>query len=186
MKTGSSSMKGLALLAAITLVVAACGGSDRQPMAPAAPMNRAPVISGITDRTVDQDSVLSVEFGVQDQETSAGSLQVTAVANDGTLFPADGVALSGTGATRTLTLTPLEAATGTASISIVVTDADGGFAARTFKVGVNAKDASMRGLALETFAKDEGGEATPINGLTFQQDADDPAVFAALIPQGNE
>ena len=176
----------LALLAATTLVVAACGGSDKQPMASAAPMNHSPVISGVLDRTVDQDSVLSVEFGVQDQETDAGSLKVTAVANDGTLFPADGVLLTGTGATRQLTLTPLEAATGAASISIGVTDADGGYTARTFKVTVNARSASMRDLAVATFAKGEADEATSINGVTFQQDADDPAVFAALVPEEAE
>ncbi len=176
----------LALLAASTLLVAACGGSDKHSMAAAAPVNSAPVISGIIDRTVDQDSVLNVEFGVQDQETAAGSLKVTAVANDGTLFPADGVLLAGTGATRQLTLTPLEAATGAASISILVTDADGGFAARTFKVTIKPKSASMRELALATFAKNEGDEATPVNGVTLEQDADDPAVFAALVPEEAE
>jgi len=178
-------MAGLALLAATTLVVAACGGSDKQPMA-SAPMNSSPVISGIIDEAVDQDNVLNVEFGVQDQETDAGSLKVTAVANDGAVFPADGVLLTGTGATRKLTLTPLEAATGATSISIVVTDADGGFAARTFKVTVNPKNASMRELALATFAKNEGDEATSVNGVTLQQDADDPAVFAALVPEEAE
>jgi uncharacterized protein len=178
--------RNLALLVATTLVVAACGGSDRQPMTSTAPMNNAPVISGIVDKSIDQDSTLSVDFGVQDQETTANDLKVTAVANDGTLFPADGVVLSGTGATRTLTLTPLEAATGAASVSIVVTDADGGYAARTFKVAVNAKTVSMKNWATDTFAKGEGDAATSLNGVTFQQDADDPAAFAALVPAGEE
>jgi hypothetical protein len=152
-------------------------------MAPTQPVNSAPVISGITDKMVDQDNTLTVDFGVQDQETAAGSLKIVAVANDGKLFPADGVTLSGDGTTRTLTLTPLEAATGTASISIGVTDADGGFAARTFKVAVNAKNVSLRDSALETFAKGEDEAATPINGLTFQQDADDPAVFDGVLAE---
>jgi hypothetical protein len=186
MKPGKTQMRSLALLAATTLVVAACGGSDQRPMGPAAPMNSPPVITGVLDQTIDQDNALSVEFGVQDRETGAGSLKVTAVANDGTLFPADGVLLTGTGATRQLTLTPLEAATGAASISIGVTDADGGYTARTFKVTVNARSASMRDLAVATFAKGEADEATSINGVTFQQDADDPAVFAALVPEEAE
>ena len=186
MKPGKTQMRNLALLAATTIVVAACGGSGKPPMGSTAPMNSPPVISGVLDKTIDQDSVLSVEFGVQDQETGAGSLKVTAVANDGTLFPADGVVLTGTGATRHMTLTPMEAATGAASISIGVTDADGGYADRTFKVTVNARNASMRDLALTTFAKGEGDEATTLNGVTFQQDADDPAVFAALVPEEAE
>jgi hypothetical protein len=182
MKPGQTRIVSIALLAATTLVLAACGASDGQPRSTAAAMNAPPVISGIIDQTVEQDSVLSIEFGVQDAETGAGSLKVTAVANDGTLFPADAVLLTGTGATRKLTLMPLEAATGATSISIGVTDADGGYAARTFKVTVNPKSASMRDLALTTFAKGEGDEATSINGVTFQQDADDPKVFAALVP----
>src|SRR5689334_11640815 len=72
-----------ALLAATTLVVAACGSSNPQPMTSTAPMNSAPVISGIVDKSIDQDSTLSVDFGVQDQETAADALKVSAVANDG-------------------------------------------------------------------------------------------------------
>src|SRR5262249_21592270 len=109
-------------------------------------------------------------------------LKVEATADDAALFPADGVVLSGSGATRTLTLTPLEAATGTAKIGIRVTDPDGVSTQRTFSVAVNAKNNSMRAMALATFAKAEADTATQLNGWTVQNDADDPAVFAALIP----
>ena len=186
MKARKTRTPNLALLAATTLVVAACGSSNPQPMTSTAPMNSAPVISGIVDKSIDQDSTLSVDFGVQDQETAADALKVSAVANDGSLFPADGVVLSGSGATRTLTLTPLEAATGTAAISILVTDADGGYAARTFRVAVNAKTVSMKSWTTDTFARGEGDAAASLNGVTFQQDADDPAAFAALLPQEAE
>jgi hypothetical protein len=37
-------------------------------------------------------------------------------------------------------------------------------------------------VALNTFAKAETDDPTTINGLTFQQDADDPATFEPLIP----
>jgi hypothetical protein len=44
----------------------------------------------------------------------------------------------------------------------------------------------MRNVALDTFAKSEVDPQTAVNGLTFEQDADDPAVFAPLIPEGEE
>src|SRR5262245_47064610 len=143
MKSRKTGMGSLAVLAATTVLVAACGGggSDGGYMAPApspAPVNTTPGISAITDKISDQDTVVSVDFSVDDKETAAGSLSVSAAADGTELFPADGVVLSGSGATRTLTLTPLEATTGTAKVSVRVEDAQGAVAMRSFQVAVNA------------------------------------------------
>lgn len=174
----------LAVLAATTLVVAACGGggggeSDY-------PMNSSPMVSAITDQSTDQDTPLSFDFTVDDADTGAGSLTVEAVADGTTPFPADGVVLSGSGATRTLTLTPLEATGGTAAIAIRAVDPQGASVTRNFQVEVKLRNASVKAMALETFAKGENDTPTTINGWTIAQDADDPAVFAALIPEGEE
>lgn len=181
-------MRSLGLLAATTLVVAACssGGDGYRPPPP--PANTAPGISAITDQSADQDTTVTVEFTVQDAETAAGSLAVTAAADGTTLFPADGVVLSGSGANRTLTLTPFEATTGTAMIQIGVTDAAGAVATRGFQVAINAKNASVRALTFDTFAKGDADVPTTINGLTVQQDIadDDLTAFATLIPAGEE
>ena len=125
---------------------------------------------------------MSIDFGVDDRESGAGSLTVTAAADGTAVFPADGVVLTGSGATRTLTLTPLEATTGTATIAIRVVDPEGAVTTRSFAVAVNAKNDSIKAMALDTFAKAESDVPTTINGWTIQQDADDPAMFAALIP----
>ncbi len=172
----------LALLAATTVVVAGCssGGGYGDPDEPM--MNQAPAISAITDKSENQDTVIGpLEFGVQDDQTPANQLTVTAAANGTGLFPADGVVLAGDGATRNLTLTPLEAATGTANVTITVTDAQGAASTRTFTVTVNAREASILDWTLSTFAKGEADEATAMNGFTFKQDADDPAIFEPLI-----
>lgn len=172
---------GAALIAVTTLVVAACsGGRHRGDMAPPNG-NTAPVISAIPDGSVDQDTPVEIAFGVTDRESDVGALQVAASADSGSVFPADGLALGGSGATRTLTLTPLEAATGGTSITVIVTDPQGASATRTFRVEVNARTASIRDVALATFAKAEGDEPTTVNGFTFAQDADDPAIFQPLI-----
>jgi hypothetical protein len=175
----------LAALAATTLVVAACGGGGGDGggyAPPPPPANSAPALSAITDRASDQDTTLAIDFGVDDRESAAGSLMVTAAADGTSVFPADGVELSGSGATRTLTLTPLEAATGAAMITIRAADPEGAVATRSFTVSVNAKNNSLRAMALETFAKGEGDTPTTLNGWTIQQDADDPATFAGLLP----
>ena len=84
------------LLAATTLVVAACGsgggdgGGDCTP--PAA--NTAPAVSAITDQRQTRTRCSPIEFGVDDRESGAGSLTVTASADGTAVFPADGVVLS--------------------------------------------------------------------------------------------
>ncbi|HEX6396058.1 MAG TPA: hypothetical protein VFZ95_01425 [Steroidobacteraceae bacterium] len=172
----------LALLAATTLVIAACGGGGKGGSMPPPPANSAPNVSSIGDQSADQDTTVAVDFGVDDRESGASSLVVSAAADGTALFPADGVVLSGSGAVRTLTLTPLEATTGTANIAIRVADPDGAVTTRNFAVAVNAKNNSIKAMALDTFAKAENDVPTRINGWTIQQDADDPATFAGLIP----
>jgi|SRR5687767_10163124 len=176
----NSRMTSLAVLGASALLTA-CGSSKDVPAPPPA-MNQPPVISAITHKTADQDTVVGpIAFGVADSQTDAAQLTVTAAVDGTNLFPADGVVLAGSGTARTLTLTPLEAATGTATIMLSVTDPQGLASSRSFTVAVNARGASMRDVALATFAKGESDEVTMVNGFTFAQDADDPAIFDPLI-----
>ena len=179
----------LAVLAATTLVAAACSRNSDDDVTPPPPMpaNFAPTVATIPDRMSDQDTVVGpIEFSVGDRESAATALTVTAVTDGTTVVPADGVTLGGTGAARTITLAPLEAATGAVNVMLTVRDPDGAVATTAFRVMVNARPASLRDTALTTFAKGGADEATPVNGFTFIQDADDPAVFAPLIPAGEE
>jgi len=177
---------GLVLLAATTLVVAACGSSSDDSM-PAPPVNSAPAISGIADRTGDQDTVVGpIEFSIVDRETDASMLTVSAAADGTSVVPADGIALGGGGGVRSITLTPLEAATGAVNVTLTVTDAQGAAATRSFRVMVNPRNASIRETALATFAKSGSDEPTVVNGITFIQDADDPAIFEPLMGSGEE
>ena len=174
------------LLAATTLVVAACSSGGGTDPPTAAGQHRAGHRCDHGQDAPTRTRWSQSTSAIEDRETAADSLIVSAAADGTALFPADGVVLSGSGATRTLTLTPLEATTGTATISLRVTDAAGLEATRSFQVAVNAKNASIRALTFDTFAKADADAPTTINGLTIQQDADDPAVFAALIPAGGE
>src|SRR5688572_12863073 len=100
MSSHKTSNAGLVLLAATTLVVAACSrNSDDDRPVPPAPVNSAPVISGIADRTSNQDTVVGpIDFSIGDRETDAPMLTVSATADGTSVVPADGIALGGTGA----------------------------------------------------------------------------------------
>ena len=174
---------------AVTALVTACGGGggggDMGPPPPAA--NTAPTVSAIAAKAGDQDTVIGpIDFSIGDKESDAALLMVSVTADGVSVVPADGITIAGTGAARTLTLTPLEAATGTVNVSIAVVDPQGATTTRTFGVSVNAKPASVREWSLATFAKAETDDATGMNGYTFAQDADDPAIYEPLIGTGEE
>jgi hypothetical protein len=173
------------LLAATTLVVTACGGKDGN-MAPTPPAaNSAPSVSGISDLISYQDTVVGpIEFSIGDRETDASMLTVSAAADGSGVVPADGITLGGSGAVRSITLTPLEAAIGAVNVTLTVIDAQGAASARSFRVTVNARNASIRETALATFAKGGSDDPTVVNGITFIQDADDPAIFEPLMGTG--
>lgn len=175
----------IAVLLAAAAGLSACSSSnhhDGTPPPPAA--NTAPAISAINDKAADQDTVVPVEFGITDNESALDALTLTVAADSNAVFPTDGIVVSGSGATRTLTLTPLESATGSTNFTVSLADPQGLTTTRTFKVDVNAKSVSIRQVAVSTFAKTETDDATAVNGLTFEQDADDPAIFEPLVGDG--
>lgn len=187
MSTRKTNGGNIVLLAATTLMVAACGGGGGETPPPPPAVNAAPTVSIITNKTSDQDAVIGpIEFSIADAESDASQLTVSATADGTAVVPVDGITLGGTGAARTITLTPLEAATGTVNISVKVADPQGAASTRAFGVTVNARGASIREWSLTTFAKAETDEVTPMNGFTFAQDADDPAIFEPLIGVGEE
>ena len=173
----------LALLAAATLVAAGCSNNDNDDRPTPAPVNVAPVVSTIADQSVDQDTVVGpLSFTVSDAETAADALTVVVSTNAANVIPADGIVVTGMGATRMLTVTPFEARTGATTIAVLVRDSQGLTSTSTFRVTFNARNASFRDATFATFAKSVGDPATPVRGVTFAQDADDPGTFASLVP----
>jgi len=171
-----------------TLLVSACGGGgggDDPPYTPPA-TNSAPTIAAVADSTVNQDTVIGpIQIGIADRESDPSTLMLKADV-EGSVVATDGVSLAGTGAMRTITLQPLEAATGPVRVTLTVTDPQGATSTNTFTVTVNARAASIREWTLATFAKAESDDVTAMNGYTFTQDADDPAIYEPLIGVGEE
>lgn len=102
------------------------------------PVNDTPTISNITDQTTLRGVATgAIAFTVGDIETAAGSLTVSGTSGNQTLVPNAGIVFGGSGANRTVTITPAAGQIGTALIT--VTASDGGQSVNdTFTLTVNA------------------------------------------------
>lgn len=87
------------------------------------PVNTAPVVSSISNRTIQEDgSTGAISFTVSDKETSADKLTVTVSSSNQSLVPNSSIALGGSGSNRTINITPVKGQSGTATITIRVSD----------------------------------------------------------------
>lgn len=103
------------------------------------PVNDVPVISAITDRTINENtSTGPIAFAVQDVETPASSLIVSGSSSNPTLVPSANLAFGGSGTNRALTVIPAPDQSGTTTITIVAQDEAGGTASSSFSLTVGA------------------------------------------------
>ncbi len=77
-----------------------------------------------------------VSFSITDADTPPANLSVSVKSSNQILLPNSGLTLSGTGATRSLAITPAPDQIGSAVVVIIVTDPDGGFDVTSFQVFV--------------------------------------------------
>lgn len=83
--------------------------------------NAPPTISSIPHTNTLVNTPVTLEFTVGD-DGPVGDLMVTAESTNPALLPNSNVVLGGSGANRTLTLTPVAGATGVAPVEVTVTD----------------------------------------------------------------
>ncbi len=92
-------------------------------VAQTASANTAPTISTIADQSTPfQTSIAAIPFTIGDAETPAASLVVTAASSNTALIPLTGIILGGTGANRTVSITPASGQSGTSTITLTVSD----------------------------------------------------------------
>ena len=105
-----------------------------------------PTVSSVADQTVNESTATSVlGFTIGDDTTPAGSLIVTVASSNTALVPVANIVLGGSGANRTVTVTPVANQSGTATITLTVSD--GTFTtSTTFLITVNAvSDSRIKG-----------------------------------------
>src|SRR6266542_1421336 len=86
-------------------------------------VNTAPTISNIADLSTSQGTATApIAFTVGDTQTAAGSLTVSGASSNPTLVPGANIIFGGSGANRTVALTPALNQTGTATIIVTARD----------------------------------------------------------------
>jgi len=101
------------------------------------PVNDAPELSEFAALTVDQNaSSAPIAFTVTDAETLPQNLTVSVVSSDAVLVPAGNFTVAGSGSSRTLVVTPATNRFGTATITVTLSDPDGGMVSRNFELTV--------------------------------------------------
>ena len=98
--------------------------------------NDPPTISDIANVSTPEDTPKTgIAFTVADPDTPVGALTVTATSSNQTLIPNGNLVVTGTGAARTLSVSPALNQTGLATISLVVSDGEFN-ATKTFQITV--------------------------------------------------
>src|SRR5207244_1005515 len=86
-------------------------------------VNDAPTLTALANQTINEDgSTGAVAFTVGDLETAAGSLAVSGSSSDSPPRRASDLVFGGSGANRTVTVTPAANQNGTATITVTVSD----------------------------------------------------------------
>lgn len=115
-------------------------GGNRTLLATFVAIPQAPTISSIAAQTVNEDGVLGpLAFTVSDPQSPASSLTVTPSSSNTTLIPntSAALALAGTDSNRTVTVRPAPNQSGTANVTLTVSDGTN-TTSTTFAVTVNA------------------------------------------------
>lgn len=151
-------------------------------------VNDAPTLTGLRDVLTSEDTPTgALAFTVADVETSAAALVVTATSSNPTLLPAANIALGGSGAARTIALTPAANQFGTSLVTVRVSDASAA-SSGTFLLSVaavndaptisNIPDQAMDEDRTLTLSFSVGDVETPAAELTLSATSSDPALLS--------
>jgi len=129
--------------------------------------NTAPTISPVEDQTIDQDTAAGpLAFSIGDAEMATEDLTVSVESDNEALVDAASIVMTGDGADRELVVTPLAGMTGSANITISVTDGEL-TTTESFLLTVN-----------EVVAENSAPTISPIDDMAIDQDsATDPLIF---------
>jgi len=109
-----------------------------------------PTITQIKNNVIAKNgSTGPLRFDVNDAETPAARLQLSALSSDPNLVPVDNIIFDGVGVQRTVAVTPATNQFGTAAITVIVTDESGLSTNGTFTVRVNQLPLPGVGIALD-------------------------------------
>jgi len=133
-------------------------------------VNNPPVMSSIEDQTTsDNQETDPISFIIADSETDTDQLSIEVNISNKTLVPSENIIVSGTGASRTLTITPVLNGKGTSFVTITVSDGEK-FCSETFLLTVNdltLPTATLRYSTTDTTNQDVTATITPSEIVTI-------------------
>ncbi len=160
--------------------------------------NQPPTISTIAPRTLNENETTgAIVFSVADPESQPSTLVVTAKSSNQVLLPDANIVLGGSGTNRTVTATPAANQSGTATITLTVSDGiievTSSFALTVLPTNdpPTISAISSRSIACNTstgaIAFTIGDPETPASSLTLSVKSDNPALIppAGLIFGGS-
>jgi hypothetical protein len=99
--------------------------------------NKNPTITAIPNQsTCPGSSVSNIEFTIDDAETPADGLTLSATSSNSGLLPVSNIVFGGSGASRTISLMPVAGQSGTSNVKVEVSDALGGKVSTGFTLTV--------------------------------------------------
>lgn len=158
-----------------------------------APVNDLPELGAIANVTVDEDEAIVVPVTVSDLETAPASLTLTALSSSNTtLLPLGNIVVEGTGSDRTVTLTPVANRFGSSTVTLQLSDGQGGLVTRTFVLTVNSDNdlPTVSAIGDVTINQDTPSEAIAFTVSDVETAPGQISVVASssnpgLIPVGN-
>ena len=117
-------------------------------------INDAPTISSITDQSATTGTVIGpLNFTIADVDTALASLTISSNSSNTVLVPNGNIVIGGSGANRTVTITPATNQTGSATITLTVND---GVLSSTTSFQVNVTAISSGGGLVSGWSFNEG------------------------------
>jgi len=156
------------------------------------PVNDAPLISPIADQAIDEDGIAGpISLSLSDIETPAGSLILSAAVSDEGLVPVENIIFGGSGAHRTVTLSPANNMYGSVIITLFVSDGSAS-TLETFRLTIHPINdpPTISNMAHRTIDEDTvagpihftiGDAETPASSLTLSASSSD----LGLVPTEN-
>lgn len=150
-----------------------------------------PTFSSIPEQRTPVNQTLTVDFTVNDAETSAANLVVTAVSGNQSLVSNGSLLIQGSGNSRHIVITPNSGRFGTVPITLTATDGDNDQQALTFDLVIFEEIPSIQlNFAMQTIPKNGSTGALSVQVKHPTVSADLLALSASsantnLVPSGN-
>ncbi|MBN2508147.1 MAG: DUF11 domain-containing protein [Verrucomicrobia bacterium] len=153
------------------------------------PVNNTPVVSGIPPQTVLEDTPNGpLTWLADDRETAGGALSIVASSSNPALVAPGNIAVSGTGALRTVVVTPMPNQSGAATITLTANDGQNGIAQTRFPITVTPVNdpPSLDPLPNLTVPANSGPQTVPLSGISpGAPDESQTLAITALSSQPN-